>query len=63
VLTSTAPITNVRAREILTNDFGSMWTMQLDGGGSTQYYHAAYTDNPFWGPRAVPEVLAIYAAP
>jgi len=64
VLTSTASITNVRAREILTNDFGSMWTMQLDGGGSTQYYHAAYTDgDDGWGARAVPEVLAIYAAP
>jgi len=64
VLTSTAHITTVRAREILTNDFGSMWTMQLDGGGSTQYYHAAYSDADYgWGPRAVPEVLAIYAAP
>jgi len=65
VLTSTAPITNVRAREILTNDFGSMWTLQLDGGGSTQYYHGAYTDPyyPLGETRAVPEVLAIYAAP
>lgn len=61
VLTSSAYLTVVQARDILVQDFGAMWTMQLDGGGSTGYYHANFSDRP--NARSVPEVLVIYSAP
>jgi len=38
LLTSAKPMTIVQARDILVDEFKAMYTMQLDSGGSTQFY-------------------------
>ena len=74
LLTSATDITVVDARAILADDFGAMYTMQLDSGDSTQLHacsggcssEGSYRDailswDWLWlGERPIPEVLAVY---
>lgn len=67
LFTSERPMKNADARSILAEDFGTMYAMQLDSGGSTQFYAEGpgYVDSlhdPAWT-RIVPEVLVVYDAP
>jgi Phosphodiester glycosidase len=74
LLTTRMSITIDDARLILVEDFKAMYTMQLDGGGSTRFYgcndgcpsegrcyQESFPDQQ--AGRPVPEVLAIYDAP
>jgi hypothetical protein len=69
ILTTDDGMTVPTARGLLANDFHAMWTVQLDGGNSTQFYSVnAQIDSglclvPFYGCRNVPSVLLVYVSP
>ncbi len=65
LLTSDFEMTAAEARDILANDFGTMYNVQLSGGTDTQYQSVAgymQSFEPGGRLREVPEVLVIYNA-
>jgi len=65
LLTSEIGLTAPEARDILAQDFGTMYNLQLAGGYDTQYeaITGGLPSSDPAGPREIPEVLVIYNAP